>query len=201
MNVANMKRVINILLLISLLLILCTCKSNNRQNNISESAKIAHQKSHIDSTAIKGCLSAIQNYADTVNFDPKIKLYFKLKNEKNFSLDNCDVEKLEDNIIFQKSIIKIILKIYMNETQTDGIYDDLLAITSITNTTKKILDEYIYILYRKHVSVLHVAMLYSSSVSFIKNRDVFKNDKELMSLLANCKNKAAHMKHHRKHYY
>lgn len=173
------------------------CNEINEKNSLSSSENDKEGKAEIR----QSCLDAIKLYADTLQIEPPVTPYLKFKNEKKFSLDNCDVEFLQDDLVFQKSVLKIILKLYLYDIKGDAIAGDLLPMDSNTGTTAKILGEYIYILYGRHESVAQVEVLFSSSVTFIKDRPVFKNDKELMRLLDLCYQTRKRVPRKHKYYY
>lgn len=141
------------------------------------------------------CINSIINYSDTVKFEKGINLYEKLKNEKNFSLENCNTDQFRDNLVFQKSVIKIVLKIYLYCISLGEPRDDLFGFYRASNTTVKTIDEYIYIMNGKKVPLYTVENLEVNTInSVIQENKKFQNDKDIMGLLDSCKSQLKKIK-------
>ncbi|MBB3056755.1 hypothetical protein [Mucilaginibacter gotjawali] len=142
------------------------------------------------------CINSIKNYSDTVKFEKDINLYDKLKYEKKFSLENCNTDQFRDDPVFQKSVIKIVLKIYLYCISLEEPRDDLFIFYRATNTTIKTIDEYIYIMNGKKVPLYPVENLEVNTVrSVIKENKIFQKDKDIMSLLDSCNVQLKKIKH------
>jgi hypothetical protein len=98
--------------------------------------------------------------------------------------------------VFQKSVIKIVLKIYLYCISLEEPRDDLFIFYRATNTTIKTIDEYIYIMNGKKVPLYPVENLEVNTVrSVIKENKIFQKDKDIMSLLDSCNVQLKKIKH------
>jgi len=132
-------------------------------------------------------INLIRKYSDTVKFDKRINLYVQFEKQRNFSLTTFDTEEFKDNIEFQKSVIKIVLKIYLYCISDRQPRDELKYLYYATKTTEKIIDEYIYIMNSKKVPITEIENLEVSTViPLIQKNKKFKNDKDIMRLSHIC---------------
>lgn len=142
------------------------------------------------------CINSIKNYSDTVKFEKRISLFDKLKYEKKFSLKDCNTDQFRDDTVYQKSVIKIVLKIYLYCISLDEPRDDLFIFYHASNTTVKIIDEYIYIMNGKKVPLYTVENLEVKTVrTVIKENKRFQNDSTIMHLLDSCDVQLKKIKH------